>query len=96
MQYEWSAAKNERNIGERQLDFGRAVRIFEGPVLQWTRLPQKYPDRRVMAVGMVDGVELTVVYTPIDPTRRRIISARRAKRKERRLYEQAFRPPPAA
>jgi len=96
MQYEWSAAKNEWNIRERQLDFARAVRIFDGPVLQWTRLPQRYPKLRVMAVGMVDGVELTVVYTQLTPLRRRIISARRAKRKERQLYEKAFSPPPNA
>lgn len=95
MQYAWSAAKNERNIRHRRLDFARAVRIFDGPVLQWTRLPQTYPELRVMAVGMVDGVELTVVYTQLAPLRRRIISVRRAKRKERRLYEKVF-PPPAA
>jgi uncharacterized protein len=95
MQYEWSAAKNERNIRERQLDFARAVRMFDGPVLQWTRLPQQYPERRVMAVGLVDGVGLTVVYAQLAPLRRRIISARRATRKEPRLYEKAFPPSPA-
>jgi hypothetical protein len=43
-----------------------------------------------------DGFELKVVYTQLAPLRHRIISARRAKRKERRLYEKAFPPPPAA
>ena len=94
MQYDWSETKRERNIAKHRIDFIRGIRVFDGPVLQWTRLPQNYPERRVMAVGMVDGVELTVVYTQIDPTTRRIISVRRAKRKERRLYEKAFPPSP--
>ncbi|MBV8638432.1 MAG: BrnT family toxin [Candidatus Eremiobacteraeota bacterium] len=38
-----------------------------------------------MAIGMVNGIILTVVWTPRG-TARRIISARRASRKERRRY----------
>lgn len=95
MHYDWDATKSQRNWERRGLDFQAAVRIFDGPVLQWTRLPQDYPEYRVMAVGILDGREILVVYTEITPTHRRIISARRAKRKERRLYAEAYPPTPA-
>ena len=68
--------------------------MFDGPILQWTRLPQDYPEYRVMAVGRLNGVEVTAVFTPIDPQTRRLISVRPAKRKERNLYAQAFPQPP--
>jgi uncharacterized protein len=87
MHYDWGAAKSAWNLRHRDLDFQDAVRSFDGPVLQCTRLPQSYPERRVMAVGILDGREIVAVYTQRS---RRIISARRAKRKERRLYAEAY------
>lgn len=90
MRFDWDAAKNTRNIRERGIDFADAVRIFDAPHLEWTRLPQNYPERRVMALGQVAGVPLVVVYHEREPGVRRIISVRVAKRKERRLYAQAF------
>jgi uncharacterized protein len=48
-----------------------------------------YGEMRVIAIGRVAGVTLTVVYTDRDDARR-IISARRANRRERRAYNQAL------
>jgi len=45
-----------------------------------------YGEERVIAIGEVDGEVLVVVYTDRGNTRR-IISARRANRKERQLWQ---------
>ena len=48
-----------------------------------------YGERRVGAVGQVEGIVLVVLYMPRDDTLR-IISARRANRRERHVYQQTI------
>jgi uncharacterized DUF497 family protein len=45
-----------------------------------------YGESRVYAVGVVNGLEITVVYTDENEDERRIISAWRAEPHERRSY----------
>ena len=65
-------------------------RIFEGPVLTGIDVRFDYGEVREISIGAVDGaVVLTVVHTD----RRgviRVISARPAKRRERRMYAEAL------
>ena len=58
---------------------------------------QDYGERRVIAIGLAQGIELTVVYTDrprsgSDPERR-IISARRSNRRERKAYQPRLKSP---
>jgi len=52
-----------------------------------------YGERRMVAIGVADGLHLTVVYTDRQQgsgrVTRRIISARRSSRHERKIYEKA-------
>ena len=50
---------------------------------------KQYGEMRIAAVGLVEGVELYIVYT-MRGENCRIISARRANRHEREAYRQAF------
>jgi uncharacterized DUF497 family protein len=90
MKYEWAQDKSDRNFHQRGFDFAYASGVFEGPVHIEEDDRRDYGERRLRATGMVDGIELVVVYTDrIDGKGefvRRIISARRASRKERRHY----------
>ena len=101
-EFEWNEHKSDENLRLRGFDFAFATLIFDG--LQVTREDRRkdYGERRWVAVGVADGVHLTVVYTDREPgvrvrdrtyTRpaRRIISARRSKRSERAEYEKAFK-----
>jgi len=45
---------------------------------------------RVYAIGTVNGIEITVIYTVVSRTERRIISAWRAERHERKAYWENF------
>ena len=63
--------------------FEDAIRIFGGPVLE-TPSPRT-EEARWLAVGVVDGIEIAVIYT-VRNGRRRIITARRARKDERQNY----------
>jgi len=85
MAFEWDAAKNAANIAKHGIDFEDAIGIFDGPVLQKADVRRDYGEARVIAVGVVEGRELAVVYT-VRRKHRRIISARRAHSREREAY----------
>lgn len=95
MVFEWSSAKSEANLRERGFDFAFGAMVFQGVTLEVQDRRRDYGEVRYVAVGVVDGIVLTVVYT--DRNRgeetavRRIISARRSNRHEREAYEAAVR-----
>ena len=88
MRYSWDEAKNRRNIARRGIGFEDARRIFEGPTVEKVDDRFDYGETRVYAVGLVNGLEITVVYTDRNDGERRIISAWRAEAHERRYYWQ--------
>jgi uncharacterized DUF497 family protein len=93
--FSWSREKSEANLCDRGFDFEFATLIFSGPTLERDDTRRDYGEQRVVAVGMADGIHLTVVYTDRGIEQRgsdrRIISARRASRKERIAYESAVK-----
>lgn len=93
MRFEWDEAKSEANLEDRGFDFEFASLIFDGPTLAVEDRRKDYGERRVVAIGVADGLHLTVVYTDRQhvsgEVTRRIISARRSSRHERKIYEKA-------
>lgn len=67
--------------------------MFDGPTLEVEDIRRDYGERRMLAVGVVQGVSLTIVYTDrtnrTGEIERRIISARRSNKRERKAYEEA-------
>ncbi len=91
--FEWDEAKNRVNVLKHGIDFGDAVRIFESSTLDRVDSRGPYGERRVNSIGEVAGIAIVnVTHTARDGTIR-IISARRANRAERRLFE-AFKQDP--
>jgi uncharacterized DUF497 family protein len=90
VRFSWDPRKSEANLSARGFDFAFAARIFEGSTLERMDDRRNYGERRVIAIGVVQGLHLTIAYT--DRTRstgdieRRIISARRSNRRERQAY----------
>jgi len=95
MVFTWNPAKSDLNLQERGFDFEFATLIFESVTVEKEDRRKDYGERRVVAVGLADGVPLTVVYTDrigeTGETIRRIISARRSNRRERRAYRKKTR-----
>ena len=90
MNYAWDPRKNRRNLARHEIAFEDAVKIFEGPTLERVDDSYDYGEIRVYAVGIVGDLEITVIYTEISATERRIISAWRAERHERAAYWQSL------
>jgi uncharacterized protein len=84
MEFEWDEAKHARTLRERGIGFDDAARIFAKRVLIW-RDTRDYGEDRFRAVGETDGDILHVVFTWRDGVMR-IISVRRANRKEVQLW----------
>lgn len=88
MQYSWDEKKNRRNLELHGIAFEDAVPIFDGPTVERVDNRFDYGEERVYAVGLVHGLEITVIYTDRKHDDRRIISAWRAEPHERRYYWQ--------
>jgi uncharacterized protein len=86
VRYTWRPNKYQRNLKDHGVAFEDAVRIFDGPTVEQEDTRFDYGEIRMYAIGLVNGVEITVIYTDIDEDERRIISAWRAEPHERRTY----------
>lgn len=86
--FEWDDSKNQINTKKHGIDFETAVRIFadENRIDLYDEEHSEY-EERYLTIGIVDTVTVlvTVSYTERDETIR-IISARRATRAERSMY----------
>jgi hypothetical protein len=82
VEFEWDPAKSAATERSRGIGFNRAAEIFTGRLVEWIDDRHRYGEIRVRAVGASAGELLHVVYTRRG-TVIRIISARRANRKER-------------
>lgn len=91
MIYSWDEDKNRLNVKRHGIAFEDAKRIFEGPTLERIDDRFDYGEIRIYAIGLVNGLEITVVYTDRNHDERRIISAWRAEPHERRSYWQRVR-----
>jgi hypothetical protein len=91
MEFEWDETKSAATRRERAFGFEAAVRIFDGPTLEWCDVRQIWGEERVVAIGAVESLVLAVVYTNRG-TARRIISARIARKKEAQQWRWFARP----
>lgn len=86
MDFEWDEAKSDACFAERGFDFGYAIRVFLDP----NRLIEvddrfDYGEQRYRVLGQIEWRVFVVVYTPRG-TAFRLISARKANRREVRRY----------
>lgn len=88
MKFEWDEHKNQSNITKHGFDFADAVRVFNLPMLVYLDDREDYAEDRYIAIGLLDGRIVVVVYTEPDEEMVRIISLRKALSHERKCYEQ--------
>ena len=85
MQFEWDEDKAALNLKKHGVRFETAARVFEDEDrIEFSDSAHSTEEDRYNTIGMVDSV-LFVVYTE-RKNRVRLISARPANSKERRLY----------
>jgi uncharacterized DUF497 family protein len=82
VEFEWDSDKSDRTYATRGFDFAYASRIFGTAWLGARDARTDYGETRIKAIGQVGPDVLVVIYTRRG-TAIRIISARRANKKER-------------
>jgi uncharacterized DUF497 family protein len=95
MRVEWDNAKNHANRTKHGIDFETAQLIFDDPFCITFVDRVTAGEERWHAIGSIEMIiVLVVVHTHREENSEeviRIISARRATRRERKLYDQAVR-----
>ena len=88
MNFEWDMAKSDLCQISRNFDFTYVISVFIDPNLSIERDQRwDYGEERFRALGLLDKKVFVVIYTK-RPAAIRIISARRANRREVRRYEE--------
>ena len=83
--FEWDAAKNASNREKHGISFEEAMRIFDGPVLSRDD-DDIHGERRERSYGLVQGIVVVCVVHTNRGAATRIISARKATKKEREEF----------
>ena len=94
MEFEWDEDTNRANIAKHGIDFEQALAVFNDPCLVSLMDDRfEYGEVREVSVGQMllvtqrQTLIVVVVHTERDGVTR-LISARKATKQERRLYEQ--------
>jgi uncharacterized DUF497 family protein len=83
--FTWDETKRRANLAKHGIDFRDAARIFDGPLVTVEDTRERYDEPRYVALGLLEGVVVSVVYAD----RRdgaRIISIRKALKHETRFF----------
>lgn len=87
MELEFDEAKSARNLKTRGIGFDRFADIDIDSAVSSEDRRRDYGERRLRVLGFIDGVLHAAVITPRGE-RIRVISLRRANRREERIYAQ--------
>ncbi len=86
MRFTWHIAKNRLNFRRHRIIFEEAIRIFDGATVEKIDERFDYGELRMYAIGLVNGTEVTVIYTDRQHETRHIISAWKSTPNERRAF----------
>lgn len=84
-------AKDEANIRQRGISFEAAGSFDFNTALIWKDMRMKYGEDRYCAIGYIDERLYVLVFTPRDDAMR-VISLRKANKREVKRYEQETKP----
>jgi uncharacterized protein len=88
MRFQYDPAKAAANRKKHRVSFADAEGVFQDPLAVTVEDPDAEGERRFVSVGLGSAGELlVVVYTEEQDEEIRLLSARRATRKERKHYE---------
>ncbi len=91
MRFEWDAAKNRSNFAKHGLDFADAELVFTGPCVTFVDDRFDYAEERFVTLGLLAGRLVAIAHAPRDEATR-IISMRKANRREQKIYQKRLGP----
>lgn len=87
MKFEWDEQKNLSNIEKHGLDFQDVQSAFMQPILTKKDERFEYGEDRLISVGKIANFCIVIIWTKRNNTIR-LISARLANKKERKIYDE--------
>ena len=88
--FEWDDEKSVQNLEKHGISFDEACLIFEGRTLSWVDSRIDYGETRTISLGLIrEAVAFAVIHTDREG-KTRLISARLANRRERKLYDEHY------
>ena len=89
MRFSWDEKKRRLNLKQHGLDFVDAPSVFEGPTFTFEDDRFEYDEQRLVTLGFLGGIVVSVVHTE-SASRIRIISFRKATRNEEAILFKAL------
>lgn len=86
MIYEWDETKNRSNAAKHGLDFADAKYVLSGPCVTFADDRFDYGEKRLITLGVLAGRVVVLAHVPLGNDITRIISMRKANRREQRIY----------
>lgn len=92
MEFTWDARKNRLNRRKHKVSFETAILIFNDPYHISVQDREVDGEARWQTIGMAGGLHLLLVAHTVDEEAQviRILSARKATRRERSIYAQGY------
>ena len=91
MRFEWDEAKRHGNIQKHGFDFTDAEELFRGILLVSPDVRDDYGESRWVGLGFIRGRTVKVVFSEREPDLIRVISLRKATRRESKEFEKAIK-----
>ncbi len=86
MEFDWDPAKSEANLSKHGISFEEARTVFDGPILTWVDDRRDYGEDRHISLGALSPSAVLIVIHTERGDKIRLISARKANRRERKVY----------
>jgi len=89
LKIEYDLAKNQRNIEERSISFDLAHEFDFSTAIRAEDLRKNYGEQRIVAYGFIEKRLHVLCFKPLGELHIRIISLRKANKREVKAYEKA-------
>ncbi|MEW5913211.1 MAG: BrnT family toxin [Thermodesulfobacteriota bacterium] len=87
MRFEWDPQKRKENLRKHKIDFIDAEQMFEGPMLEALDRREEYGEDRYVGTGWIGQRVAVIAFSQPEPDVIRVISLRKATKKERERFE---------
>ncbi len=87
MEFEWDPPKNRSNFAKHNFDFEDAELVFAGPCFTFVDRRLDYGEERLITIGLLAGRAVVIAHSRRGNATR-IISMRKANRRERKVYQE--------
>lgn len=91
MRCEWDNAKSRSNLTKHGLAFADAEAVLDGPCVTFVDDRFDYGEERFITLGLLIGRVVVIAHAPRGDDITRIISMRKANRREQKIYAQRLR-----